>query len=163
MSKAGKLFFILCLMGIGTHALAANSLPSAEPSEVGVSDERLERITQTFQRKIDEGSLPGVVINIAREGKLVYEKSLGWQDAEAKIPMTTESIFRIYSMTKPIVSVAAMTLVESGHLSLLDPIDKYIPAFSDMNVGIEAQDESGEPTLRIEKAEIGRASCRERV
>jgi CubicO group peptidase (beta-lactamase class C family) len=152
MSKVGKLFFILCLVGVGAHALAATSLPSVEPSEVGISAERLERITQTFQRKIDEGSLPGVVINIARQGKLVYEKSLGWQDAEAKIPMTTESIFRIYSMTKPIVSVAAMTLVESGHLSLLDPIDKYIPAFSDMSVGIETQDELGEPTLVYEKA-----------
>ena len=100
----------------------AKPLPEVKPERVGISSERLDRITKAFETRIEAKSLPGVVIRIAREGKLVYSKAIGWQDIESRTPMAQDSIFRIYSMTKPIVSVAAMTLVESGSLSLSDPV-----------------------------------------
>ena len=127
-------------------------LPLAAPEEVGMSSKRLNRITERFQKAIDDGNLPGAVINIAREGKLVYSNALGWQDVGAGIKMDQDSIFRIYSMTKPIVSVAAMVLVEQGKLSLTDPISKYIPAFEKMSVGVEVKDEQGNPMLTLEPA-----------
>ena len=106
-------FFLVAFAFCSTHLSYANPLPTVEPESVGMSSERLNRITQTFQRHIDAKRLPGVVIRIAREGKIVYSSALGWQDINSDIPMAHDSIFRIYSMTKPIVSVAAMTLVEA--------------------------------------------------
>jgi len=90
-------------------AVRAAPLPEAEPDQVGMSAERLQRITTTFKKAIEAGDMPGVVIMIARGGKLVYQEALGMQDQATKTPMAMDSIFRIYSMTKPIVSVAAMT------------------------------------------------------
>jgi len=118
-------------------AVRAAPLPEAEPDQVGMSAERLQRITTTFKKAIEAGDMPGVVIMIARGGKLVYQEALGMQDQATKTPMAMDSIFRIYSMTKPIVSVAAMTLVEEGRLGLHEPISKYIPEFKDMTVGVE--------------------------
>lgn len=143
---------LLVLAFSSTHLSYANPLPSTDPESVGMSSERLNRITQTFQRQIDAKSLPGVVIRIAREGKIVYSSALGWQDIDSKVPMTYDSIFRIYSMTKPIVSVAAMTLVEAGFLSLSDPVSKYIPLFKDVQVGIETPSSDGLNSLQTTKA-----------
>ena len=98
---------------------------------------------------IDAGELPGAVVMVARDGKLVYSRSLGSQNKAAGTAMREDSIFRIYSMTKPIVSVAAMMLVEQGKLSLADPVSKFIPAFADTKVGVESQDASGAPILEL--------------
>ena len=115
-------------------------LPEAKPEDVGVSSQRLERLTQTMQRLVDNGELAGMVVLVARQGKLVYQKSFGMQDKGKSAPMALDSIFRIYSMTKPVVSVAAMILVEEGKLSLEEPISKYLPEFKDMKVGVESFD-----------------------
>ena len=131
----------------------AKPLPEVEPERVGISSERLDRITKAFETRIEAKSLPGVVIRIAREGKLVYSKAIGWQDIESRTPMAQDSIFRIYSMTKPIVSVAAMTLVESGSLSLSDPVSKFIPAFNNIRVGLEEIDDEGTATLETAKVQ----------
>lgn len=120
-------------------ALAA-PLPEATPESVGISSERLERLTAVMQRAIDKGDLPGVVVMLARQGKLVYSKSFGMQDKAAAVPMKMDAIFRAYSMTKPMVSVAAMMLVEEGKLTLQEPISKYLPEFKDMKVGVETTD-----------------------
>ena len=85
-------------------------LPEAKPEDVGMSSQRLERLAATMQRAVDSGELPGVVVMIARKGKLVYQKSFGMQDKGKAVPMSADSIFRAYSMTKPVVSVAAMML-----------------------------------------------------
>ena len=130
----------------------SNPLPAAQPESVGVSSERLKRITQAFENRIEAKSLPGVVIRVARQGKLVYSNAIGWQDIESNIPMSQDSIFRIYSMTKPIVSVAAMTLVESGMLSLSDPVSKYLPLFEEVQVGIEMVNSDGIALLQTKKA-----------
>ena len=90
----------------------AQALPKAEPESVGMSADRLARIGQVFQAEIDAGELPGAVIMVAREGKLVYSTALGDLDPAADTAMTEDAIFRIYSMTKPLVSVGAMILLE---------------------------------------------------
>lgn len=120
-----------------TAVRAASPLPEARPEDVGMSGERLERITRAFEGAIAAGDMPGVVVMVARDGKLIYQKALGMQDQARGTPMALDSIFRIYSMTKPIVSVAAMILAEEGRLSLEEPVSKYIPEFRNMNVGTE--------------------------
>ncbi len=126
---------------LATAGLAcAGPLPEAKPEDVGVSSQRLERMTQTMQRLVDNGELAGMVVLLARQGKLIYQKSFGMQDKAKGVPMANDSIFRLYSMTKPVVSVAAMILVEEGKLSLEETISKYLPEFKDMKVGMESFD-----------------------
>ena len=124
-------------------------LPQASPEEVGLSLQRLGRLDAAMQKAVDSGELPGAVVFIARDGQLVYAKSFGWQDRVKKIPMRTDSIFRLYSMTKPVVSVAAMILVEEGKLGLQEPLSKFIPEFKDMKVGVESKDAEGKPVLTL--------------
>ena len=116
------------------------SLPEAKPEEVGMSTVRLERMTALLQRAVDSGDLAGAVVMIARKGKLVYQHAVGMQDKAGGVAMAPDSIFRAYSMTKPIVSVAAMTLVEEGRLGLHEPVSKYLPEFKSMSVAVESFD-----------------------
>jgi CubicO group peptidase (beta-lactamase class C family) len=116
------------------HHLGTRLLSPAEPDEVGLSAERLARLSAVFQREIDRKRLPGVVALVARRGKVAYCESLGVRDPASGVSMSQDTIFRIYSMTKPIVSVAAMILLEQGRLLLSDPLHKFLTAFSDMKV-----------------------------
>jgi CubicO group peptidase (beta-lactamase class C family) len=109
-------------------------LQTAEPESVGMSAERLARIRTAMQRYVDQGEVPGVVTLVARKGQVVHFEAVGYRDAEDKTPMTTDTIFRIASMTKPITSVALMMLYEEGHFLLSDPIDKWLPEFAEMKV-----------------------------
>ena len=138
----------LMLAGAAAFAQAA-PLPEASPEEVGMSTERLGRIDAAMQKAVDSGELPGAVVLIARDGQLVYAKSFGWQDRAKNIPMANDSIFRLYSMTKPVVSVAAMMLVEEGRLGLQEPVSKYIPEFKEMKVGVESKDAEGKPAITL--------------
>ena len=113
---------------------SGKGLPLARPGEVGLSAERLARIRAGMQRYIDRGLVPGVVTLVARRGRVVHFEALGNRDAETKSPMTTDTIFRIASMTKPIASVALMMLYEEGHFLLSDPIAKFLPEFREMKV-----------------------------
>jgi CubicO group peptidase (beta-lactamase class C family) len=115
-------------------------LPEAKPEDVGMSTPRLERMTALLQRAVDSGDLAGAVVMIARKGKLVYQHAVGMQDKANSVQMAPDSIFRAYSMTKPVVSVAAMTLVEEGRLGLHEPISKYLPEFKSMTVAVESFD-----------------------
>ena len=144
----------LCfLMLAGAAGLAQSGpLPQASPEEVGLSPERLGRVDAAMQKAVDSGELPGAVVFIARDGQLAYAKSFGWQDREKKIPMSNDSIFRLYSMTKPVVSVAAMILVEEGKLGLQEPVSKYIPEFKSMKVGTESRDADGKVVLTLADA-----------
>ena len=110
---------------------SAQGLPAAPAASVGMSAQKLERISTAFKKEIDQGKLPGAVLLVARKGKLVYSDAVGLQDKDAGKPMAKDAIFRIYSMTKPIVSVAAMMLVEEGRIQLTDPVSKYLPADED--------------------------------
>jgi CubicO group peptidase (beta-lactamase class C family) len=138
----------LVLAGAAVLVQAA-PLPEATPEEFGMSSQRLGRIDAAMQKAVDSGELPGAVVLIARDGHLVYAKSFGWQDRERKIPMRNDSIFRLYSMTKPVVSVAAMMLVEEGRLGLQEPVSKFIPEFKDMKVGVESTDADGNSSLKL--------------
>jgi CubicO group peptidase (beta-lactamase class C family) len=100
----------------------------------------LARIGDAFRKEIDQGKLPGAVFLVARKGKLVYSDAIGFQDKEAGKPIARDSIFRIYSMTKPLVSVAAMMLVEDGRIQLADPVSKFLPAMKSMNVSVAKVD-----------------------
>jgi CubicO group peptidase (beta-lactamase class C family) len=109
----------------------------ADPRSLGLSPSGLERLRRVLRREIDQKRLPGAVAMIARQGKLGFLQAFGMQDPASGAPMQIDSIFRIYSMTKPIVSVAIMMLVEEGRLFLADPLAKYVSAFADPKVAIE--------------------------
>jgi CubicO group peptidase (beta-lactamase class C family) len=118
--------------------MTALGLPRAErPEQLGLSSERLDRITAQFESDIAAGVIPGAVLAIVRGGRIGYAEALGHRDKEARAAMTLDSIFRIASMTKPIVSVAAMALAEEGRLDAGAPVTDYIPAFASMTVGPE--------------------------
>ena len=107
---------------------------TADPSEAGFSPDRLARLTSHFAKYVDDGRLPGWQIAVARGGKTVFAESYGPRDIASGAPVEADTIFRAYSMTKPITSVAAMILFEEGIISLDDPVSKYIPAFADTRV-----------------------------
>ncbi len=118
-------------------------LPRAKPEAVGMSSERLARIKATLAADIEAKKIPGAVIIVARHGKVVMYDALGKLDPAGDAPMTKDAIFRIYSMSKPITTLTAMTLVEEGRLKLDDPVSKYIPSFAKMQVGVEKADPAG--------------------
>ena len=117
--------------------VAAETLPRAKPEEVGFSSDRLRRVTEMLRTNIAAGEIPGAVLLIARHGKIAYFEGLGLLDPQAKTPMRSDAIFRIYSMSKPITTVAAMMLFEEGKLSLNEPVGKYIPALTKMQVATD--------------------------
>ena len=121
------------------HAAAPQTppLPQAKPESLGLSSVRLQRMSDAFKRDIDKGTIPGVTVMVARRGQIGWFDALGRQNPAASQPMAHESIFRIFSMTKPIVAVGVMMLLEEGHFLLNDPIAKYIPEFANQKVGIE--------------------------
>jgi CubicO group peptidase (beta-lactamase class C family) len=121
-------------------------LATATPEQVGMSGERLRRITTMLRQEIADGKLPGAVVMVARKGKIIYSDAIGFQDKGENTPMKLDSIFRIYSMTKPLASVAAMMLVEDGVIQLTDPIAKFLPAFKDMKVSVAHTGEDGKVT-----------------
>ena len=122
------------------------ALATATPEQVGMSAERLGRITTMLKTEIADGKLPGAVVMVARKGKIVYSDAIGFQDKGAGTPMKVDSIFRIYSMTKPLASVAAMMLVEDGVIQLTDPVAKFLPAFKDMQVSVASTGADGKTT-----------------
>ncbi|MCH7749377.1 MAG: beta-lactamase family protein [Acidobacteria bacterium] len=111
-----------------------DTLPRASPEDVGMSSERLQRVGALMQRHIEENLLAGTVSLIARHGKVVHLEAQGFRDKDAGVPMGTDTIFTIMSMTKPIVTVALMSLFEEGHFLLDDPISKWLPAYADKTV-----------------------------
>jgi len=124
----------LLLTVLSFPALTAS--PTAKPEEVGLSSERLARINQMIERRIAAGDLAGAVTIVARKGKVVHHSAQGMMDLDSKKPMASSSMFRIASMTKPVIGVAVMMLVEEGTLHLNDPVSRYIPQFKDMKVAM---------------------------
>jgi CubicO group peptidase (beta-lactamase class C family) len=112
-------------------------LPQAKPESLGLSSIRLQRMSDAFKREIDKGTVPGVTVMVARRGQIGWFEALGRQSPAASTPMAQNTIFRIHSMTKPIVSIGIMTLIEDGHFLLSDPVAKFIPEFADQKVGVE--------------------------
>jgi CubicO group peptidase (beta-lactamase class C family) len=125
----------------------------AARSETSLDPTRLQHITQAVQADIDAGRIPGAVMLIAHHDKVVYEAALGMQDPAAGVPMTMDTIFRIYSMTKPIVSVAGMMLVEQGRLLISDPVSKHLPELGQPAVGVVGAGRDGRPMLQTVAAQ----------
>jgi CubicO group peptidase (beta-lactamase class C family) len=115
-------------------------LPTAKPEEVGLSQTALDRLSWALSERITGGNIPGAVALVARHGKVAYHRSFGRLNPATDKLMGTDAIFRIYSMTKPIVSVAVMMLWEEGRLLLSDPISKFLPAFAHTRVGVVSGD-----------------------
>ncbi|HDQ70595.1 MAG TPA: class A beta-lactamase-related serine hydrolase, partial [Chloroflexi bacterium] len=137
-----------------TGSIAANHLRSrggtmntVSPESVGFSSARLKRVDQVMQKYVEQGTLPGVLSLVARRGQVAHLSKAGWMDVEAQKPIAFDTLFRIYSMTNPLTSVAVMMLFEEGHFFLGDPVAKYIPEFEDLKVfvretetGVELED-----------------------
>jgi CubicO group peptidase (beta-lactamase class C family) len=133
MKVAGQCVLLVAILALPIVAAPA---PSGKPEEVGLSSERLQRITQMIQRRIAAGELAGAVTIVARNGKVAHHVAHGVMDLQSKQPMTPATMFRIASMTKPITGVAIMMLVEEGKLRLNDPVSRYIPEFRGMKVAV---------------------------
>lgn len=117
-------------------------LPRAEPAGVGFSETGLSRIDAFFDKEMAAGRVPGAVVGIAREGKLVYLKAFGYRNKDRGLKMETDSIFALASMTKPQVAVGVLALTQQGRLPLYAPLANYFPAFADMKVAVQAADGS---------------------
>ena len=117
--------------------MTAAPLPMTTPEDIGLSSPALARLGTVLSGEVANGRLPGAVALIARRGRVAYFESFGRRDPASGAPMRTDSIFRVYSMTKPIVSVAAMMLWEEGRFLLSDPIAKYLPEFADLKVAVQ--------------------------
>ncbi|WP_420444095.1 serine hydrolase domain-containing protein [Candidatus Poriferisodalis sp.] len=123
-----------------------------EPTEVGFDPARLERIAPHLNRYVDDGRLPGVSALVTRGGKIAYTHRYGDRDCERSLPVTSDTIYRIYSMTKPIVSIAAMQLYEQGLFQLKDPVSRWIPSFANARVfagGNVMQYQTTEPASEV--------------
>ena len=123
--------FLSCLLAIGQ---VAAELPTAKPAEVGLSEQALAQIDAKMEELVKEQRLAGGIVVIARKGKIAHFKPYGLRDREAKLPMEKDTIFRIYSMTKAITSVAALMLHEEGKLGLEDPLSKFFPSLKNLKV-----------------------------
>src|SRR5256885_5862893 len=124
----------------------AQQLPTAKPEEVGLSSERLGRIGKVLQAEMHASKFPGAVAVVARKGRVAYFEACGARDPANGAPMTKDTIFRFYSMTKPFVATAAMMLAEEGRIVLTDPVSKYLPAFAKMQVSVPKVDPTGRLT-----------------
>ncbi len=117
--------------------LAAASLPTAKPEDVGLSAERLQRIHEMVMRHVEAHDISGAVTIVARRGRMVHFEAHGLMDIEANKPMTRDALFRLASSSKPITAAAILILMEEGKLKLTDPVAKFIPAFSNSKVAVE--------------------------
>ena len=125
---------------------------TVRPEDVGLSSDALNQIGTTLNADIADGKINGVVLLVARNGKTAYLKSFGTRDADNKVPMTSDSIFRIFSMTKSLTAVSIAMLMEDGKLALTDPVSKYIPAFKNMKVAQITQDKDGNDVVTLVQA-----------
>ncbi len=133
---------------LGADATA--QLPRDTPQHQGISAERLQKLDKRYQEGVSNGEIPGAVVVIARNGKLVYEKPFGYADKPGAVPMTNDTVFALASMSKPVTSVAAMTLVEDGLLALDEPVSRYLPELKSLKVLTEHTDGSGKMSTTLE-------------
>ena len=127
----------------------AESVGTSQPAQLGFSPDRLKRLTDFFQAEVANGTVPGAILLVQRRGQPAYYETFGVRNVATKAPMTTDTLFRIYSMTKPITSVTAMMLVQEGKILLEDPVSKFIPSFAQSKVGVEKLGDDGKPVLEL--------------
>jgi CubicO group peptidase (beta-lactamase class C family) len=130
----------LTTLAATAHAQAPDPMPRVKPEDAGFSSARLARIGSVLNQDIENNRIPGAVVAIARNGKLVYFEAFGYRDKAAGVKMTTDTIFNIASMTKPMTAVAGLSLVEQGRLVIDEPISETLPGFKDMKVATLSED-----------------------
>src|SRR6202165_1773627 len=146
---------LLRTLGVGVllASLAALSVRAEGtfdiPAGAHFNMEKLAKVGEFFKNEVATGKIPGAIVFVRQHGKPVYHESFGVQDVVSKAPITDKTIFRLFSMTKAITSVAAMALVDEGKLKLEDPISKYIPSFANVKVGVENKAADGTKTLEL--------------
>jgi CubicO group peptidase (beta-lactamase class C family) len=138
---------LITTMGM-TPSVADSFLPLGTDHS-GFSSEGLGGVTAMLDAEVARGNIAGAIVLIQRHGKPVYYQGFGHRDTQTRAPMTEDTIFRLYSMTKPVTSVAAMMLVEDGKLSLEDPVSRFIPSFADVKVGVETVGPNGKHRLDL--------------
>ena len=143
----------LVAAALAVFAVIAWSDPAPAESAGSFSRAGLERVGDYIRNEIATGKIPGAILLIQQHGNPVYFENFGVRDVATRLPMSADTIFRLYSMSKPITSVAAMMLVEDGKLKLDDPVSNYIPAFAEAKVGVEKRDDDGRLTLVDEPLE----------
>ena len=134
MSRNRFAAFVAVVVVLVPRLLSAQGLIHATPEDVGLSSERLARLTAVLQDHVDAGRLPGAVALVARRGRIAYLEAVGYRDKESNAPLTTDAIFRIASQTKALASVGVMLLQEEGKLLITDPVGKYLPEFMETTV-----------------------------
>jgi CubicO group peptidase (beta-lactamase class C family) len=149
--KPATIFIILTFFICAN--VSALELETAKPEQVGMSSERLARIDTFIQEQIDSKKTGGIIVLVARKGRIVYHRAFGYADIEAGRKLTADYLFRLYSMTKPVTSVALLTLYEQGKFQLSDPLELYIPAFKDVMV-FAGVDDNGKMILEKPKRKI---------
>ena len=150
MKKTNQ-FLLACVTSTLLAHSAFADIRTTNPKRVGMSEARLERIEPAMQAFVDEQKLAGTLTLVARKGKVVHLEGVGFRDREAKTPMTEDTIFRIYSMTKPITAVAALTLWEQGQFQMDDPVSKYLPELANLKVfaGMDGENMVLEDTNKV--------------
>lgn len=133
MTSLAKNIVLLALLA-GAPWLAAEELPRATPESAGFSSDALARVTAALQKRVDDGDIAGAVAAVVRNGKLVYFEAVGFRELESRSEMPLDALFRMYSMTRPITSLAAMILHAEGKFELDDPIKKFLPEFEAQRV-----------------------------
>jgi CubicO group peptidase (beta-lactamase class C family) len=153
MKSHRRIIYLFTLLFLLTSSIAVwgKTLDLAKkPEALGFSSDRLSQIDKTLLAHIEKGLIPGATVLIGRHGKIAYFKTFGFQDKENKVAMKKETIFRLYSMSKPITAVAAMMLWEEGQFILSDPVSKFLPELKDLKVGVEKKDpQTGNVTLEL--------------
>lgn len=138
---------LLAFLALTSMLLACQStqvsadINAVKPASVGFSAERLKRIEPVMQKYIDDNKLAGTMTLIAKDGQVAYFSALGMRDKESSLPLSEDTIFRIYSMTKPVTAVAALTLWEQGKFHMMDPVANYLPELKDLNVYVSGSGE----------------------
>jgi CubicO group peptidase (beta-lactamase class C family) len=145
---------VLRLLACGALLIAAAPSGRAEgtfdiPAGAHFNPQKLERVGDYLRDQVAQGKIPGAILLIQQHGKPVYHEFFGVRDVATKLPMSDDTIFRLFSMTKPITSVVAMMLIEEGKLRLDDPVAKYLPAFANVKVGVEKKADDGTTTLEL--------------
>ncbi len=133
-------------------AILFDSTAAASPAAAGFDPSRLERLSAVLRSDTDNADIPGAVALVVRGGRVAYSEAFGYADRATSKPLQRDSIFRIASMTKPLTVVAALMLMENGHLVLNDPVWRHLPELRDLKVGVEQIDSSGQRSLSLEAA-----------
>jgi len=145
VTKGAALAFLVLMAVLG-----ASRAEAPHPVAAGFSADGLAHVRDYMRNEVATGKIPGAVLLIQQHGQSVLLENFGVMDVDSRRPMTSDAIFRLYSMSKPVTSVAAMMLVDDGRLSLNDPLSKFVPAFAETKVAVEKRDENGQPTLATE-------------